>query len=32
MKKAAKTDKPKTDEVVEIPEGKQPSPDDLGEP
>ena len=32
MKKAAKTDEPKTDEVVKIPEDKQPSPEDLGEP
>ena len=31
-KKAAKTDEPKTDEVVKIPEDKQPSPEDLGEP
>ena len=31
-KKAAKTDEPKTDEVVIIPEDKQPSPEDLGEP
>ena len=31
-KKAAKTDEPKTDEVVEILEDKQPSPEDLGEP
>ena len=30
--KAAKTDEPKTDEVVEIPEDKQPSPENLGEP
>ena len=32
MKKAAKMDEPKTDEVVKIPEDKQPSPEDLGEP
>ena len=31
-KKAAKMDEPKTDEVVKIPEDKQPSPEDLGEP
>ena len=31
-KRAAKKDEPKTDEVVEIPEDKQPSPEDLGEP
>ena len=31
-KKAAKTDEPKTDEVVKIPEDKQPSPEDLSEP
>ena len=31
-KKAAKTDEPKTDEVVKIPEDKQPSQEDLGEP
>ena len=31
-KKAAKTDEPKTDKVVKIPEDKQPSPEDLGEP
>ena len=31
-KKAAKMDEPKTDEVVEIPEDKKPSPKDLGEP
>ena len=31
-KKAAKMDKPKTDEMVKIPEDKQPSPEDLGEP
>ena len=31
-KKAAKTDEPKPDEVVKIPEDKQPSPKDLGEP
>ena len=30
--KATKTDEPKTDEAVEIPEDKQPSPEDLGEP
>ena len=31
-KKAAKMDEPKTDEVVKIPEDKEPSPEDLGEP
>ena len=31
-KKAAKMDKPKTDEVVKIPEDKQPSQEYLGEP
>ena len=31
-KKAAKTDEPKTDEVIKIPEDKQPSPENLGEP
>ena len=31
-KKAAKADEPKTDQVVEIPEDKEPSPEDLGEP
>ena len=30
-KTSAKTDEPKTDEVVKIPEDKQPSPKDLGE-
>ena len=30
-KKVAKMDEPKTGEVVEIPEDKQPSPEDLGE-
>ena len=31
-KKAAETDEPKTDKVVKIPEDKEPSPEDLGEP
>ena len=31
-KKAAKVDEPKTDEVVKIPDDKEPSPEDLGKP
>ena len=31
-KKATKTDEPKTDKIVKIPEDKQPSPEDLGKP